>query len=198
MKVLLLNGSPNEKKCTYTALSAVAKELEENGIDTEIFHIDSLPVQKKISDGYEPEAVKEIIEKIKEADGFVFGSPVHYAGISAVMKLFLDYFFWRQRALFSHKPAAVLVSCRRGGSTAALEQLEKHIAHDHMPLISSGYWNMIHGNTVEEVLRDEEGIRTMKMIGRNMAWLLKCIEAGKEKGISLPEIERGNSTNFIR
>ena len=199
MKVLLFNGSPNEKGCTYTALSVIAKELEAKNIETEIFYIDSLPMQSKASRGYEPDAVKDLVEKIKEADGFFFGSPVHYAGISAVIKIFLDYFFWRYRDAFSYKPAAVLASCRRGGSSAALEQLEKHIAHNNMPVVSSCYWNMVHGNSPEEVVQDEEGMQVMRTLGKNMAWLLQCIESGKKNGIEHPEAEAVKQrTNFIR
>lgn len=198
MKVLLINGSPNEKGCTYTALSAVAEELQANGIDTEIFYVNSLPVQNTISKGYEPAAITNIVEKINEADGLVFGSPVHYAGMSAILKLFMDYMFWNHRSALSYKPAATLVSCRRGGSSAALEQIEKFLQHNNMPLVSSDYWNMIHGNSPKEVVQDEEGMQVMHTLGKNMAWLLKCIEIGKKNGITPPEKRPIKRTNFIR
>ena len=198
MKVLLFNGSPNEKGCTYTALSAAAEELQSAGIETEIFYVNHLPMQENVGLGYKAEAVTDLVEKIKDADGFIFGSPVHYAGVSAIIKVFMDYMFWRYREAFSYKPGAVIVSCRRAGTSAALEQIEKHIQHNNMPLVSSCYWNMVHGNSPEEVAKDEEGVQIVRTLGKNMAWLLKCIEAGNQAGITHPEKEKSKRTNFIR
>lgn len=208
MKVLLINGSPREKGCTYTALLEVAKELEKENIETEIFHVGNKPIRGCMACGgcskgnsgkcvFDDDTVNIALEKAKEADGFVFGSPVHYAAASGQMTAFLDRFFYAGRG-FQYKPGAAVVSCRRGGSTAAFEQLNKYFTISNMPVVSSQYWNMVHGNTPEEVRQDLEGMQTMRTLGKNMAWLLKCIQAGKEAGIKLPEKEPRAVTNFIR
>jgi len=213
MKVLLVNGSPHEKGCTYTALNEVAKELENEGIVTEIFHIGTKPIRGCMDCGgcshtggfsnangmcvFNDDTVNVALEKAKEVDGFVFGSPVHYAGASGQITSFLDRFFFAGSG-FQYKPGAAIVSCRRGGSTAALEQLNKYITKSNMPFVSSQYWNMVHGNTPEEVKQDLEGMQTMRTLGKNMVWLLKCIHAGKEAGIAFPKQEPHATTNFIR
>jgi len=208
MKVLLINGSPNEKGCTYTALSQVAKEIEKEGIETEIFHVGNKPIRgciacnhcSKTQSGkcvFDNDTVNIGLEKAKSADGFIFGSPVHYAAASGMMTSFLDRFFYAGKG-FDYKPGASVVSCRRAGSTAALDQLNKYFTISNMPLVSSQYWNMVHGNTPEEVMQDLEGMQVMKMLGKNMAWLLKSIECGKKAGIALPEKEERQWTNFIR
>lgn len=209
MKVLLINGSPKKEGCTYTALSEVAKELEEQGIETEIFHVGSKAVQGCLGCGYcsksedhlcvyKEDPLNEAIIKAREADGFVFGSPVHYAAASGALTSFLDRLFWSTSRSFAFKPGAAVVSCRRGGSTAALDQINKYFTFANMPVVSSRYWNMVHGTTPEEVRQDLEGMQIMRTIGKNMAWMLKCIEAGKSAGIEKPEIEKKISTNFIR
>ncbi len=208
MKVQLINGSPEEKRCTYTALCEVGKGLREEGIETEIVHIGSQAIigctdcgyclkERKNRCFYEKDSVNQILEKSKEADGFVFGSPVHYAGASGAMTSFLDRFF-RCGTDLQYKPGAVVVSCRRGGATAAFDQLNKYLTISNMPVVSSQYWNMVHGNTPDEVRQDQEGLQTMRTIGKNMAWLLQCLQAGKEAGVSLPEKEKRIRTNFIR
>jgi len=208
MKVLLINGSPNEKGCTYTALSEVAKELENEGIKTEIFYVGKEPIRgctscgncKKNKSGkcvFHDDPVNFALEKAKSVDGFVFGSPVHYAGASGMLTSFLDRFFYAGKG-FDYKPGAAIVSCRRAGATAAFEQLNKYFTISNMPVVSSQYWNMVHGNTPEEVMQDLEGMQIMRTLGKNMAWLLKSIDAGKKAGISLPKIEERVVTNFIR
>ncbi|OOM76855.1 iron-sulfur flavoprotein [Clostridium puniceum] len=207
MKVLLINGSPKVKGCTYTALTEIAKELEKENIEAEIFHVGNKPVRGCMACGgcyktngvcvFNDDTVNEALEKAKEADGFIFGSPVHYAAASGAITSFLDRFFYAGNS-FQYKPGAAIVSCRRGGSTAAFEQLNKYFTISNMPVVSSQYWNMVHGNTPEEVKQDLEGMQTMRTLGKNMAWLLKSIQAGKEAGISLPEKESRAVTNFIR
>ncbi|WP_459482337.1 flavodoxin family protein [Clostridium saccharoperbutylacetonicum] len=207
MKVLLINGSPKDKGCTYTALSEIVKELEEENIETEIFNVGNKPIRGCIGCGgcresnkcvFNDDCVNEIIEKAKECDGFIFGSPVHYAAASGAITSVLDRFFYSYGKFLANKPGAAIVSCRRGGSTAAFEQLNKYFTISNMPIVSSQYWNMVHGNTPEEVKQDLEGMQTMRTLGKNMAWLLKCINAGKEAGVEIPEREAKTFTNFIR
>lgn len=206
MKVILVNGSPKAKGCTYTALCEVAGALEKNGIETEIFQVGAAPIAGCIGCGaclktgkcFVEDGVNEFVEKAKEADGFVFGSPVHYAAASGAVTSFLDRAFYGKGAAFAGKPGAVVVSCRRGGASAAFDQLNKYFTISNMPVVSSQYWNQVHGNTPEEVRRDEEGLQTMRTLGNNMAWLLKCIDAGKKAGITFPEREPAVKTNFIR
>ena len=144
------------------------------------------------------DTVNVFVEKAKSADGFVFGSPVHYAAASGSITSFLDRAFYGKGSVFQGKPGAAVVSCRRGGAAAAFDQLNKYFTISCMPIVSSQYWNQVHGNTPEEVRRDEEGLQTMRTLGNNMAWLLKCIESGKENGITFPEREAALKTNFIR
>lgn len=206
MKVILVNGSPKEKGCTYTALCEVAGALEKNGIETEIFQVGAKPIAGCIGCGacsksgkcFVDDGVNEFVEKAKTADGFVFGSPVHYAAASGALTSFLDRAFYGKGAVFAGKPGAAIVSCRRGGASAAFDQLNKYFTISNMPVVSSQYWNQVHGNTPEEVLKDAEGLQTMRTLGNNMAWLLKCIEAGEAAGITFPEREPAVKTNFIR
>ena len=207
MKVLLINGSPKSKGCTYTALCEVAKELEKENIEAEIFHVGNQPIRGCMACGgcsngsekcvFNDDTVNIALEKAKEADGFIFGSPVHYAAASGMITSFLDRFFYAGNC-FQYKPGAAIVSCRRGGATAAFDQLNKYFTISNMPIVSSQYWNMVHGNTPEEVKQDLEGMQTMRLLGKNMAWLLNSIEAGKRTGITLPERESRAVTNFIR
>lgn len=207
MKVLLINGSPNEKGCTYTALTEISKELEKENIETEIFQVGNKPIRGCIActgcyqtDGkcaFNDDTVNLALEKAKKSDGFIFGSPVHYAGASGAITSFLDRFFYAGNG-FQYKPGAAIVSCRRGGATATFDQLNKYFTISNMPIVPSQYWNMVHGNTPEEVRQDLEGMQIMRTLGKNMAWLLKCINAGKETGINLPEVEPKVRTNFIR
>lgn len=208
MKVLLINGSPHEKGCTYTALCEVAGELNKADIETEIFHIGIQPIIgciacgncKKTGEGkcaFNDDTVNIALGKAKNADGFIFGSPVHYAAASGMLTSFLDRFFYAGNN-FAYKPGAAIVSCRRGGATAAFDQLNKYFTISNMPIVSSQYWNMVHGNSPDEVKQDLEGMQGMRVLGKNMAWLLKCIEAGRKNGIVLPESETRVRTNFIR
>lgn len=193
MKVVLVNGSRREAGCTYTALNVIAKVLNENGIETDIFHVGA-----KAVDGSIDEIVKEVAAAVKEADGFVVGSPVYYASPSGEVVAFLDRLFGVAEADLRFKPAAAIASARRGGTTATLDVLNKYFMYDQMPVISSRYWNMVHGNTPEEVMKDEEGIQIMETIGKNMAWILKSIEAGKAAGVVQPVAEQKKFTNFVR
>ena len=206
MKVLLVNGSGHANGCTYTALEEVAGVLEKNGIETEIIQVGVEPIAGCIGCGaclktgkcFREDGVNEFVEKAKTADGFVFGSPVHYASASGMITSFLDRVFYGRGAIFQGKPGACVVSCRRGGASAAFDQLNKYFTINCMPVVSSQYWNQVHGNTPEEVKQDLEGMQTMRTLGNNMAWLLKCIEAGKATGVSFPEREPAQKTNFIR
>ena len=205
MKVLLVNGSPNREGCTYTALKEVSKTLEENGIDTEIFQVGNKPIGgcigcgscKKTGECFMKDCVNEFVEKAKGADGFVFGSPVYYAAASGSITSFLDRAFYSGGKHMAFKPGAVICSARRAGTTSTLDQLSKYLTICNMPVVSSQYWNMVHGNTPEEVKKDLEGMQTMRVLGRNMAWLIKCIDLGKKNNILKPELEERERTNFI-
>lgn len=206
MKVFLVNGSPHQHGCTDRALREVASALEQGGIETEIFWIGSKPIGGCIGCGACGKLgrcafdgpVNEFAKKLDEADGFVFGSPVHYAAASGSMTSFLDRLFYSASEKMRGKPAAVVVSARRGGTTAAYEQLLKYPGITQMPIISSCYWNMIHGQTPNEVEQDEEGLRTMRVLGHNMAYFLHCLAAGRAAGVPLPPEEPPARTNFIR
>ncbi len=209
MRVLLVNGSPRPAGCTFTALTEVALPLQEAGIETEIVQVGSLPIRGCTACGAcrrEPghcvfgdsDGVNDMIARAWDADGFIFGSPVHYAAASGALTSFLDRCFFAGGAAFGGKPGAAVVSCRRGGAASAFDQLNKYFTIAQMPVVSSQYWNVVHGNTPDEVRRDEEGMQTLRTLGRNMAWLLRCIEAGELAGIHRPEPEPKLSTNFIR
>ncbi len=206
MKVLLVNGSPHKEGCTYTALAEVAKALNSENIETEIINVSAtkggcmgcgycFKAGKCVNDS---DCVNEVIARLEKFDGFVFGSPVHYASASGAITCFMDRLFYAGGKNLKYKPGAVVASARRGGTTATLDQLTKHLTISSMPVVSSSYWNMVHGSTPEDVLCDEEGIQTMHNLGKNMAWLLKCIELGKENGVPHPIPESGLRTNFIR
>jgi multimeric flavodoxin WrbA len=207
MKVLLINGSPHVRGCTYTALSEVASELINQGISTQIFHIGTDPIAGCIACGacrknggrcFRNDVVNEVMSLAAQSDGIVLGSPVYYASISGQLSSFLDRLFFAGSALMANKPGAAVVSCRRGGASAAFDALNKYFTINNMPVVSSNYWNQVHGSNPAEVKQDEEGMQTMRQLGRNMAWLLKCMEAGKAAGVALPETEERIWTNFIR
>ncbi|MBQ3396099.1 MAG: flavodoxin family protein [Synergistaceae bacterium] len=211
MKVLLINGSPNEHGCTFTALNEVSDAMKRRGIETEIFWIGKKAVQgciacfkcTEIGHCIFNDEVTKLAARIDEFDGFVIGSPVYYAGVSGSLCAFLDRFFFSgdnssNKSRFANKPGACVVSCRRGGATAAFDRLNKYFTIKNMPVVSSQYWNQVHGNTPEEVKQDLEGMQTMRTLGENFAWLLKCIDAGKKAGIDCPEREETVYTNFIR
>lgn len=187
MNVILLNGSRREKGCTYTALSVVAEALKEDGIDSEIIH--AVPTD---------DVVAATAAKIKEADGVVIGSPVYWASPSGEIVTFLDKLAGTAGSALVHKVGAVVASARRGGTTATLDVLAKYIEYHQMVMATSNYWPMVHGNTPAEVQQDKEGLQIMRTLGHNMAWILKCIEAGKKAGINPPETEAKIMTNFIR
>ena len=209
MKVLMINGSSHKNGCTFTALSEAAKALNEQGIETEIIQTGTAPIRDCTACGAcrknggkcafgDEDMVNEIIEKAKEADGFIFGTPVYYAHPSGRILSLLDRLFYAGGANFAYKPGAAVASARRSGTTASFDVLNKYFTISKMPVVSSLYWNNIHGNRAEEALQDEEGLQTMNLLGQNMAWLLKCIEAGEKAGIDHPVPEAKIKTNFIR
>ena len=207
MKVLLVNGSPRAKGCTYTALTEVAKALEADGIETEIFQVGAKPVRDCIACMkcrelkkcvFDDDVANALIAKARTADGFVFGSPVYYAHPSGILLSVLDRAFYAGGYAFAGKPGASVVSARRGGTAASFDVINKYFGITQMPVVSSSYWNMVYGKTPDEVRQDEEGLQTMRNIGHNMAYLLKCMQAGKEQGILPPENCTSVRTNFIR
>lgn len=210
MKVLLINGSPRAKGCTYTALEEVAKTLNSEGIETQIFQVGAKPLAGCIACEncaqtgrcVFSDIVNDFLDLAKDADGFVFGSPVHYAAASGAITSFMDRVFFADllsgRQSFYLKPAAAIVSARRAGTTATFDQINKYFTISEMPVISSRYWNMVHGAMPDEVKQDLEGLQTMRVLARNMAWFLKCKEAGIKAGVKFPEREETILTNFIR
>ena len=210
MKVILVNGSPHEKGCTYTALREVAETLQHEGIDTEIFHIGTQALAGCIACKscaqtgrcVFDDKVNEFLEIAGHFDGYIFGSPVHFAAASGAITSFMDRVFYVDtrsgKQAFYLKPAAVVISARRAGTTATFDQLNKYFTIKEMPIISSRYWNMVHGQTPDDVKKDNEGLQIMRILGRNMAFFLKCKEAGIQAGIAFPEREDTIFTNFIR
>lgn len=207
MKVLLFNGSNKPKGCTFTALSEAERTLNAEGIETEILQIGSKPIRDCIGCNgcagkyrcvFDDDIVNEWIEKIKNADGFIFGTPVYYAHPAGRILSAMDRLFYAAGEYLAHKPAAVIASARRGGTTATLDTISKHFGVAQMPVISSTYWNMVHGNTPEETKQDLEGMQTMRNLASNMAWILKCIELGKKAGVNAPQADMSQRTNFIR
>ena len=208
MKVLLLKGSSRPSGCTYTALREVAVSLEVAGIETEILFLGNEPVRDCTACGtcakvpgkcvFDDDIVNRIIEKARGADGFIFGTPVYYAHPSGRILSVLDRVFYAGKSAFIHKPAAAIASARRAGTTATLDVLQKYFTISQMPVVTSTYWTMVHGKQPEDVLKDEEGLQTMRNLASNMVWMLRCIEAGKAAGIQPPQEEFGARTNFIR
>ena len=205
MKVMLVNGSLHEQGCTYTALCEVAKALNANGVETEIYQLGGKSVSgckgcwacKKTGKCVIDDCVNEFVEKATECDGFIFGSPVYYASAAGALVSFMDRVFYSGGKKLAYKPAAAVVSCRRAGASTTFDVINKYFTINNMPVVGSNYWNEVHGNKAEEVLQDEEGLQTMRILGNNMAWLLKCIELGKIEGLE-PVKERKIMTNFIR
>lgn len=193
MKVLMINGSRREKGCTFTALSIIADSLREEGIDSEIVYVGRDAVNGNLD-----MLVKSLKEKCNEADGFVFGSPVYYASPSGEVQVVLDRLFGSAGKELRFKPAAVVASARRAGTTATLDVLAKYPSINEMPIVTSSYWTMVHGNKPDEVMQDAEGVAVMKKLGSNMAWILKSIEAGRKAGVRQPEAAEKPYTNFIR
>lgn len=204
MNVLLINGSPHAKGCTYTALSEIEKTLQEQGIDTEIIHVGHKDIHGCIACNKCAELrhcvfndlVNETAPKFERADGIVIGSPVYYAGISGTLKSFLDRLFYSAHCDKRMKIGAAVTSARRAGTVATFDIINKYFTISQMPVVSSFYWNMVHGNTPEEVLQDKEGLQCMRQLGRNMAFLLRAISAEKQRN-GLPEQEERVWTNFI-
>ena len=205
MKVLLVNGSMHEKGCTYTALCEVEKALNANGVETEIYWIGQSPVTGckgcwgclKSGKCVFDDGVNEFVEKAAEFDGYVFGSPVYYASASGGLIALMDRAFYSGGKKLAYKPASAVVSCRRAGASTTFDVINKYFAINNMPIVTSNYWNEVHGNKAEHVLQDEEGLQTMRVLGNNMAWLLKCLELGKAAGV-VPQKEKKIRTNFIR
>ena len=206
MRVLMINGSPHEKGCVYTALSEVAGEINKAGIETEIFHIGTGPIYGCASCGlcrgktccvYDDDPANTVIEKLLASDGLVVGSPVYYAGANGALCSLLDRVFYGKSTHYAYKPAAAIVNCRRGGAASAHDRLNKYFTISNMPVVPSQYWNATHGTTPEEVRQDLEGLQIMRTLGRNMAWMLKNIALGAGQNPP-PEPERRQTTNFIR
>ncbi len=203
MKVILVNGGPHKDGCTNVALEEIAKILKSEKIETEIMWLENNPIGGCIGCNYclqngnrcfMDDRVNEFLEKVETTDGFVFGSPVHFAGASGALTSFLDRAFYGRGSLFAGKVCASVVSCRRGGASSAFDQINKYALMSNMFLVGSSYWNQIHGTNKDEAKQDLEGLQTMRNLGRNMAYILKCINLEVPK----PEIEKNFKTNFIR
>lgn len=198
MKVLLINGSPHKNGCTYTALTHAAKVLQEQDIETKIYWIGNRTIRgcldcgkcREIKKCVIDDSVNEFREMAKEYDGYVFGTPVYFAGMNASLKCFMDRLFfsdmWGQNNTFTFKPAAAAVTARRSGATEAYDQINKYFGLNQMPIITSVYWNLAYGMKPQEIEDDGEGLFTIETLGKNMAYVLKCLEAGKNQGISEP------------
>lgn len=205
MKVLLINGSPHENGTTFRALSEVSSALNANGIETEIITVGNKEITGckacaacvKLGKCVKDDTVNEIIPKIEQADGVVVGSPVYYASLNGTLKSFLDRVFFVKKS-FANKPAAAVAVARRAGTTSTIDIINKYFMINNMPVVSSQYWNMVFGSNANDAEKDEEGMQTMRTLGNNMAWLIKCINAGKESGVLLPEQEKKIKTNFIK
>lgn len=205
MKTLLINGSPNEKGCTYTALQEVALTLTQEGIETEILHVGNQSIRgciacrqcKTTGKCVFNDLVNEVAPKFKTCDGIVIGSPVYYASANGTLISFIDRLFYSMTSDKTMKVGAAVVSCRRGGNTSTFDEINKYFTISGMPVASSQYWNMVHGNSPEEVKQDLEGMQTMRTLGKNMAFLMKSIQLGKDQ-LGLPEKEPHIFTNFIR
>lgn len=206
MKVLLLNGSPHEKGNTYTALDAASALLREQGVGTELFWLGTEPVSGctgcgacgKLGRCVIDDKVNLFCDKLADCDGLIVGTPAHYASPAGALIAFLDRAFYARSRDFAHKPAAAVAIARRAGTTASLDVINKYFTISQMPVVSSSYWNVAFGRAPGETKLDAEGMQTVRNMARNMAWLLRCIEAGKSAGIDAPPTERGSVTNFIR
>jgi multimeric flavodoxin WrbA len=202
-KVLLINGSPHEHGCTYTALHEVEIKLNEHQIATEVLYLGAKPISDCINCGkclktghcFIMDKVNEILNRLNEFDAIVLGSPVYYAGPTGSLCSFLDRLFYCGEVAMAGKFGAAVVCCHRGGATAALDRLNKYFTISNMPVVPSQFWNLIHGHTPEDVSNDALGMQTMRTLGENMAWLLKIKEAGKATGVSAPNYESGFCNN---
>jgi len=211
MKVMLVNGSPHKNGCTHAALMEAAKELNNEGIDTEVFWIGINPISgctacmgcESTGRCFIDDGVNEFRKLAAEADGFLFGTPVYYASANGSMISFMDRVFFSEHRgndgkAFYMKPAAAVISARRAGTTFTFDQINKYFTISQMPVVSAQYWNMVHGMAPDEVRKDVEGMYTMRVLGRNMAYILKCLEAGSKAGLPLPKGETPAKMNFIR
>ena len=206
MKVLLVNGSPHERGCTYTALREAADAIEKRGIETEILWLGKGEIPgcmgcgacRRLGKCVRSDIVNETAAKLGEYDALIAGSPVYYAAPNGQICAFLDRLFYSAGGKLAGKPGAAVVSCRRGGATAAFDRLNKYFTISNMPIVSSQYWNMVHGNTPEEVRQDAEGMQTMRNLARNLLWMVQCIQAGKAAGLQPPQAESEARTSFIR
>jgi len=210
MKVLLLNGSPHEKGCTYTALQEISTQLHKEGISSEIFWVGNKPITPCLACGgciklgkcVVNDKVNEFLTKAEDFDGYIFGSPVHYASASGNIVPFLHRVFMAEASsgknIFRLKPSAAITTARRAGTTVTIDQLNKYFQVTEMPIISGRYWTMVHGNNPDEIQQDKEGMQNMRILAKNMAYFLKCKQAAKEAGIVEPTVETAVWTNFIR
>lgn len=211
LKVLLFNGSPHKNGCTYTALKEIADTLKEEGVEADIYHVGNEAIASckacracaTLGKCVINDKVNEFVALMREADGLIIGSPVHYASASGATVSFLDRAFFSafmsgNGDVFEHKPGAAIVSARRAGTTATFDQLNKYFTITQMPIISGRYWNMVHGSCPEEVAQDVEGLQNMRILARNMAWHLKCKKVAEQAGIELPKREVPIFTNFVR
>lgn len=206
MKVLMLNGSSKVNGNTNRALTEIGGQLKKEGVNHEIFQMGGSPIRDCIGCRqcnekgciFDDDVTNAFIAKAKEADGFVFGTPVYYAHSSGRILSLLDRAFYSSGDVFVHKPGAAVAIARRGGTTTALDDLQKYMGINQMPMVTSTYWHLAYGAAPGEIEQDAEGMQTFRNVGRNMAWLLKCIEAGRIAGISIPESETGARTNFVR
>ena len=207
MKVLAINGSPHKNGCTYTAIKLMSEQLEKEGIAVEILHVGneiirgctacnhcSRSAERKCI--FNDDMVNEVIEKTKEIDGIIIGSPVYYSGIAGTMKSFLDRLFY-SGAHLQYKVGTALVSLRRSGGVDAFHQMNNYFNLANVIITPSHYWNVIHGSNSQEVMQDREGVQIMQTLGQKMAWLMKSLEYSREK-VTLPEMEKRVWTNFIR
>ena len=206
MKVLMLNGSSRKNGTTFTALEEISRILQKEQISTEIFQLGNPELRdcsgcsacRRIGKCAYEDSVNEFVAKARMADAFVFGTPVYYAHPAGRILSFLDRAFYSGASAFAFKPAAAVAAARRSGTTASFDVLNKYFTICNMPIVSSTYWNNIYGNGMEQARQDEEGLQTMRQLGYNMVWLLKCIEAGRNAGIQKPTPETKIKTNFIR
>lgn len=206
MKVLMINGSPHEKGCTYTALKEVAGQLEKRGIQSDIVQIGTKSINGCTACGsckqtgkciFEDE-VSKVAAALDDYQAILIGSPVYYSSVSGQLVCFLDRLFRTSSKRMAGKVGAAVVSCRRGGATATFDVLNKYFSISNMVIATSQYWNQVHGCTPEQVRQDEEGLQTMRTLGENIAWLLKCLEAGRKAGVEPPQYEKYTPTSFIR
>ena len=197
MKALLICGSPNKEGCTYTALSEIEKVLNKHNIETEIYQIGKKPVSGcmacracfKTGRCAVNDDVNVIADRLDEFDAVIIGSPVYYAAANGTLTAFLDRLFYSAGRKMAGKVGAAIVSCRRGGASAAFDQLNKYFGISNMVVATSQYWNQVHGGNADEVVQDGEGMQTMRTLGENVAWLLRLIECGKQNGIEPPKYE---------